>query len=110
MHVYTAGSACIPAGWLQDLEPEAAAKPSPASRWVLGWQFAAGEYLQMSRDVFGDEGIQQVFMSPSLQGGPDGSSDSQASGRGLPAQTPQRVAVFSKCSCCWHLHPSGDLC
>jgi hypothetical protein len=31
-----------------------------SSRWVLGWQFAAGEHLQQSKDVFGDIGIQKV--------------------------------------------------
>ena len=82
------------------------AAPQPASdaagpRWVLGWQFAAGEYLQMSRDVFGDDGIQEVVMSPSLQGPADagGGGDAQAAppaGRGALGQKPQHIAVFSE--------------
>lgn len=82
-----------------------------SSRWVLGWQFAAGEYVQLNRDVFGDTGIQQVYMSPSLQGPSDdggggSSSDPSASSQmaagslppstGVIGETPQRVAVFSE--------------
>lgn len=76
---------------VQSMQPPAPVKEGD-SRWVLGWQFAAGEYLQMSRDVFGDEGIQNVFMSPSLQGPAEGVSPA------LPGrdQTPQHVAVFSE--------------
>lgn len=43
------------------LQSFGAAEPDDgSSRWVLGWQFAAGEYLQQSKDVFGDAGIQKV--------------------------------------------------
>lgn len=81
------------------MQDAAAAAPSDSqdSRWVLGWQFAAGEYLQMSRDVFGDDGIQKVFMSPSLQGtAADAGAEAPAAGRGMLGQSPQRVAVFSE--------------
>jgi hypothetical protein len=85
---------------LQSFEP-----PEPVegdgSRWVIGWQFAAGEYLQVSRDVFGDEGIQQVFMSPSAQGPAESAEEVPGlpPSRGTLGQTPQRVAVFSECHC-----------
>jgi hypothetical protein len=69
------------------------------SRWVLGWQFTAGEYLQLSRDVFGDEGIQEVYLSPSAQAdaGPEAPA-AALPGKGPSGQTPQRVAVFSNTS------------
>jgi hypothetical protein len=36
------------------------------SSWVLGWRFAAGEAITSDRDVFGDPGTFDVFLS-SLQ-------------------------------------------
>jgi len=95
------------------LQDAVAAAPSDSqdSRWVLGWQFAAGEYLQMSRDVFGDDGIQKVFMSPSLQGpGADTGAEAAAAGRGMLGQSPQRVAVFSRYHCCVHRHKLTCVC
>jgi hypothetical protein len=55
------------------------ARSSNAS-WVLGWQFTAGEYLQQQRDVFGDDGITNIFLAP----------DQAAAG------APQGIAVFSE--------------
>jgi hypothetical protein len=56
------------------------ARSSNAS-WVLGWQFTAGEHLQQQRDVFGDDGITDVFLT---------ARDQAAAG------APQGVAVFSE--------------
>lgn len=78
---------------LQSFEPPPRGDNS-SSRWVLGWQFAAGEYLQLSRDVFGDEGIQRVYMAPNLADA--GEADAATVARGTTDQTRQRVAVFSK--------------
>jgi hypothetical protein len=69
-----------------------------SSRWVLGWQFMAGEYLQLSRDVFGDEGIQEVYLSPSAQTDAPPDTPAALPGKGPSGQTPQRVAVFSNTS------------
>jgi hypothetical protein len=69
------------------------ASAASGSSWVLGWQFAAGEHLQQQRDVFGDEGISDVFLTPSEAQGAAG--------------TPQGIAVFSEfCSDC----PFIELC
>jgi hypothetical protein len=59
------------------------ARSSNAS-WVLGWQFTAGEHLQQQRDVFGDDGITNVFLT---------APDQAAAG------APQGIAVFSE----WHI-------
>ena len=62
--------------------------------WVLGWHFSAGERIQLDRDVFGDDGIFDVYLSDAAKGGPASPSitnSSRASG------SPQGVAVFSKC-------------
>jgi hypothetical protein len=93
-----AGSCLFPlpsALCVQGVQPPATLKEGD-SRWVLGWQFAAGEYLQMSRDVFGDEGIQNVYMSPSLQGPAEGAEGGVSPALPGRDQTPQHVAVFSE--------------
>jgi hypothetical protein len=49
--------------WLLLLHLQALGQDAPGdgNRWVLGWQFAAGEHIRDSKDVFGDEGIQKVI-------------------------------------------------
>lgn len=55
----------------------------------------------MTRDVFGDDGIQKVFMSPSLQPPPEGTEAASAllpnkGNLGQAGNLGQRVAVFSR--------------
>ncbi|WIA40777.1 hypothetical protein OEZ86_004457 [Tetradesmus obliquus] len=66
------------------------ARPSNAS-WVLGWTFTAGEHLQQPRDVFGDDGISDVYLSGQDQAAAQGVavfSNSSLAG-------PQAEATFS---------------
>jgi hypothetical protein len=53
-----ANDECVASACLQNFAQ--VAQDDGSSRWVLGWQFAAGEHLQQSKDVFGDAGIQKV--------------------------------------------------
>jgi len=63
------------------------------SSWVLGWQFGAGETIQLQRDVFGDPGVFDVFLSSGQQ---QAAVVPGAAGQ-LPSQMHlQRVAVFSE--------------
>lgn len=67
---------------------------------MLGWQFAAGEYIQTSRDVFGDEGIYDVVTRPNLQA-PANAAAGEAAGNAARGSRradtrKQHVAVFSE--------------
>jgi hypothetical protein len=69
---------------LQPLQPQP--PQVNASSWVLGWQFSAGERIQLQRDVFGDPGIFDVFLSA-------GAGAPRVAGR---QGRQQRIAVFSE--------------
>jgi hypothetical protein len=73
---------------------------SPVSSWVLGWQFAGGERILVPRDVFGDDGTYNVFLSDTSNTSTSSSGSSGAgNARAAGGSSGQAVAVLSECWC-----------